>query len=88
LASSLNCPERERQKNIKSIMAKKNISYREALFDYPQFTKNQFDILNNFDEDFPTLTRENYSNVVKSNPNIRSRTDSLNKRAKIIVGRK
>jgi hypothetical protein len=88
LASSLACPERERQKNIKSIMAKKNISYREALFDYPQFTKNQFDILNNFDEDFPNLTRDNYSHVVKRNPNIRSRTQSPNKRAKIIVREK
>lgn len=74
LASSLNCPERSRQNNIKIIMATKNLSYNETVEMFPQYTNNRFNLLENIDE-FPTLTRANYSRVLRVN----------NKKSKIIT---
>lgn len=64
--SSFSCPERQRQNNIKIIMATRNLNYNEALDLFPQYTSsNKFGLLENIDE-FPTLTRANYSRVLKS----------------------
>lgn len=51
-----NCPERERQNNLKVIMAKTNLTTLEAQEQYPIYTQNQFSLLENI-EDFPTLSK-------------------------------
>lgn len=56
-----NCPERIRQKNIKSIMAKTTLTYMEAREQNPTFTQNRYEILENADE-FPTIP-ESYAKM-------------------------
>lgn len=78
-ASSKECQERKRQDNIKIIMSTKNISYHETMELFPQYTsQNKFSALENIDE-FPALTRANYSTVLKGNPN-KNKTITVNKK--------
>ncbi|XP_058463702.1 uncharacterized protein LOC131437989 [Malaya genurostris] len=60
--SDENCPERIRQKNIKSIMAKTTLTYVEVKEQNPILTQNRYDILDNTDE-FPTIA-ESYAKMV------------------------
>ncbi|XP_062556568.1 uncharacterized protein LOC134221391 [Armigeres subalbatus] len=61
-----NCPEREKQRNIKKIMAKSNMNYLEAREINPIMTQNRYDILENLadfptpSESFATMTAGNY----------------------------
>lgn len=62
------CPEKSRQNNIKILMDSKSLNYREALDLFPQYTSNSFDLLQDLDE-FPVLTRQTYSKVLKPEKN-------------------
>lgn len=48
------CAERQRQRNIKMIMAKSTLTYMEAKEQFPIFTENRYNLLENAEE-FPTL---------------------------------
>jgi hypothetical protein len=59
-ANSKECIERKRQENIRILMSGKNLSYKEVLEQFPNYTsKNQFNLLENLEE-FPTLERRSY----------------------------
>lgn len=65
------CEERQRQKNIKILMAKNNIGYFEAIEQHPTYTQNQFSLLENL-SDFPEIPkRRKYSEVTKVTPRTR-----------------
>lgn len=59
------CPEWARQRNIKTIMAKTNLTYLEAKEMNPTLTQNRYELLNNLAE-FPTLT-DSYSKMTAGN---------------------
>jgi hypothetical protein len=72
--TSFSCLERARQNNIKILMASNNLNYKEVIEEFPTYASpNSFNLLARQDE-FPTLTRANYSSVLKNH-----------KRAKIIM---
>jgi hypothetical protein len=75
--TSFSCLERARQNNIKILMASNNLNYKEVIEEFPTYASpNAFNLLARQDE-FPTLTRANYSSVLKNN-----------KRAKIIMSQR
>lgn len=59
--SDMDCPERVRQRNIKTIMARTTLTYMEAKEQNPIFTQNRYDILEN-EEEFPVLP-QSYTTV-------------------------
>lgn len=63
-ADSQECPEKKRQKAIKEVMGFQNITYMEAAAQIPRYnevnlfsaiTKNSFDVLENYDEEYPEM---------------------------------
>lgn len=62
------CPERIKQKNIKTLMAKRNITYQEAWQYCKIETTNGYSILQNIDS-FPT-PYESFVDAVKAKPDI------------------
>lgn len=74
-STSSACEEKQRQKNIKYLMAKNNISYFEAMEQFPTYTSNTYAVLENIEE-FPVLERKSYSNVTKGS---RTRTTPTTK---------
>jgi macrodomain Ter protein organizer (MatP/YcbG family) len=68
-----NCEERQRQRNVKFLMAKNNISYFEALELHPTYTKNSFSLLENLDE-FPDMppVRKTYAKTTTASPRTRA----------------
>lgn len=59
------CPERVRQKNIKTIMAKTTLTFMEAKEQNPILTQNRYEVLENADE-FPMLPNS-FSTVTGGN---------------------
>ena len=75
------CEERQRQRNVKFLMAKNNIGYFEALELHPTYTKNTYSILENLHE-FPELppVRKTYAKTTTLSPRSRvARTIKPNK---------
>lgn len=60
--SDMDCPERIRQRNIKTIMARTTLTYMEAKEQNPILTQNRYDILSN-EEEYPALP-QSYSAMV------------------------
>jgi hypothetical protein len=67
-ASDKECLERARRNNINIIMATKNLSFGEAIEQFPIYTTNGYNLLENL-EDFPTLTATNYSKTLRKPKN-------------------
>lgn len=61
------CPERKRQHNIKSLMARKNLTFTEARLQFPVLSQNIYEPLSKVDEfpmvneTFAEMTRDNYN---------------------------
>lgn len=59
--SDADCPEKARQRNIKTIMARTTLTYMEAKEQHPILTQNRYDLLTN-NEEFPALP-QSYSDM-------------------------
>lgn len=82
-ATDRDCPERNRQYEINTTMATRNLSFAEASLEHPKMynnkftysltTSNRFDSLFNYNEEFPILINESQSDLPVHNNTIMSR---------------
>ncbi|XP_055611614.1 uncharacterized protein LOC129758174 [Uranotaenia lowii] len=86
-ATEVLCPEREKQKNIKRIMANKNFTYQEAKDELRVATKNGFSILADQNE-FPTVYESYAKAVTQSKTPIAPSSHNLGKRKQVAPNRK
>lgn len=64
-ATARECVERVRQQNVRILMSRNNMSFKEVLENFPIYTsKNQFDLLDNMNE-FPQLHRDSYRDKLR-----------------------
>ncbi|XP_053698937.1 uncharacterized protein LOC128745895 [Sabethes cyaneus] len=61
------CPERKRQHSIKSLMARKNLTFTEARLQFPVLSQNVYEPLSRVEE-FPTLS-ETFADMTRDNHN-------------------